>query len=517
MRQNSYFIFKLQIMQLVLLLLSSGVVLLAQDSELLSHSSQYIHGISENKDLETARRQATNTLLNQIQVTVSSILKSRTIEDSKSINEFSELTQESVSFLDLPNLQEKVIKTKNGYKVYKFIERSEVDRFFELRKGKIKEYMKFAKQHELQLDVFSALRNYYYAFLLSKSYPDTIIYVLPDMESPINYPAVGIHNKINQILNDVNISIDGCEASNELLLLYMFATFKGQPIKKLAVTYYNGLGNELTYAENGKLTVVLYQNPVSTSMPFSANIIYFADADLENEPGLLQLHKYYQSHIFDNSKLINIDLSPFAKIDFEATFQHQTVQFKPRLAVISATNFRWDFGDGGISSNAEPIHRYKQKSLYTVTLQLNDNEKLRIQKTIDLYSENLSDIVEDNTRNEVVREAELKSEQEEGKPIKPVEMPQVADSSLIDRLLAIKDVDKLEKFLVEEHQNGMLQFGNREDFYTSEGKYVVVFDSEKLYCVLKCQGGYFEHQESGQRLADLTAFKGKKQVWLLIY
>lgn len=73
----------------------------------------------------------------------------------------------------------------------------------------------------------------------------------------------------------------------------------------------------------------------------------------------------------------NSEVEPVAEFTYTIT-QPMTVIFKNESSNASA--YHWDFGDGITSTRQHPVHKYKKKGVYKVTLKASHNGKSRVRE-----------------------------------------------------------------------------------------------------------------------------------------
>ena len=501
---------RLEKVGLICLLLFLISTLAAQPIDFITKSSNYYYGVGESENLNEARQQALNEMVTSIQVYIASEFITQRVETKEAVDEFVQLIQKSSSIIQLSNVQEKREKRKKIYHVVKYVEKEEVSKFFEKNKNKIKEYLKYATRYEEESDLLGALKNYFRAYLLSKTYPDTIQLHIPDIPLQTEFPSLAIGNKIDQIIRDINITINRCETENEALIAHAAVQYKHNPVKRLALTYYNGFGEETSYIDDGETEMVFEVKPIDTELPISMHIEYAFERDIVKDQYLNLIYQNSSPQFFDNTKQTKLDLMPFIQVDFQVDFKDDIVQFNHQLKTIAPKSFHWDFGDGSISTNQSPIHKYESIGIYTVTLKLNENEKLICRKKINLENKTVSEL------SDVKQDKENKPDITYSNDENMKDLNQ-EDSELFEEFISIEDTKNLLQYLEKSYTLGYLVYGKKDTFRNLDGLYVAVVDQNNVSGIFQYINSRYVDQKSNEIFEDLSHFHGKFTIWVMFF
>jgi hypothetical protein len=121
---------------LLLLLLLVPVEIISQQE------NNYCIGAAENADVEKAKQDAMKSMLEQIQVFVSSSVKRKIQETNTALNETTSVEVIAQTSMQLQEVQEEIVKdADNIFHVKKFIARDVVKKMFVLRKQKTIEHL----------------------------------------------------------------------------------------------------------------------------------------------------------------------------------------------------------------------------------------------------------------------------------------------------------------------------------------------------------------------------------------
>jgi hypothetical protein len=109
------------------------------------------------------------------------------------------------------------------------------------------------------------------------------------------------------------------------------------------------------------------------------------------------------------------------------------------------------------------------------------------------------------------------------KKISEVDVPPQQQNQLINKygidfineMRTIQNYPQLEKYLQSNRQAGKIKFGSMRDFINLEGKYVVIFDMDKIYTVLIYTNDKYIDLYNNREYVELSQyFRGKRQCWV---
>lgn len=144
---------------------------------------------------------------------------------SSSVNTYSRAT--------LTNTERIIIQNEPDAYVGRWIKRSEINKIFELRIQKAKEYVSEAVKAEETGKIDDALRNYYWALTLCKSlqHPNEVVY---DGHMLMQW----IPQRMNDIFRNLNATVVKRHGDD----VELFITYKGKPVNTIDYTYFDGQG-----------------------------------------------------------------------------------------------------------------------------------------------------------------------------------------------------------------------------------------------------------------------------------
>ncbi len=324
----------------------------------INNSEVYIHGVGHGNTVAEADIDALRVLSSNICIHVSGV----TIDTTKNVvtngdaETYKRLTSiiKAYTNITLHNTQRHVIS--QGPKVCtvgRWIKRTEVNKIFEHRKQKIKDYVKSGIDAINTGKIDVALKDCYWALALVNSLqePNEAKYELieNDPQSAVTL-IVWLPQQIRDILS--NIKIDAVKRIDDEVDL--FITYKDKPVTSLDYTYFDGSDFSYIYsAKDGKGIIELPPNDQSEHYQLNIEYEYRGqsqiDKDLEDALEVVpSLH--IPNQIMVKSKPTNkrekkLESTNFSKIDPDDYARPNTVKNVSRYettlnAIVSAITDR---------------------------------------------------------------------------------------------------------------------------------------------------------------------------------
>ncbi len=252
----------------LLLLLCLSQMTMAQNPQkqvetILQNTERYLSAIGEGSTLEEADQYALHQLTSQISVSVQSQFTLEEGEVTENAQTSSRSAVESVvktySQGTLRNARQIIVeKDKNtGYKVLRYIEKTDLQKVFEERKAKIMDYVSLAEKSEEKGEIDYALRYNYNAYCLLRSLPDRN--TVRRNNEPL---AITIPKKMESILGKIDCAVTSWKDNT----VSLFFTYDGVAVNSLAFQVHNGYeyGHPIT-AKNGNASVEMSMGNSSSS------------------------------------------------------------------------------------------------------------------------------------------------------------------------------------------------------------------------------------------------------------
>lgn len=212
----------------------------SQTWEAVINNPAYIYGEGWGVTVAEADKQALNDLISKISVHVEGNVTVTENEEIKngSVNATTQFNSvvNTYSQTTLHNTQKVVIKNEPDAHVGRWIKRSDINKIFESRKNKIKDYVNSAVKAEKAAKLDVALKDYYWALSLLKSLqnPNELTYHTDTGDDVIlmNW----IPRQMNDIFNNLTTSVSKRNGEDiEISILY-----KGMPVNSIDYTYFDG-------------------------------------------------------------------------------------------------------------------------------------------------------------------------------------------------------------------------------------------------------------------------------------
>ena len=291
---------------LLILFCSLGNALMAQiNIEDIKKSPRYwcAEGVGTTK--EEADNHALSQISSQIYVNISSRFRDsdRTIGKSDGTIEsgfVQEGSIESSSFSSLMNIKMLVLDEEPNARVFRYVEKSEVDSMFARRKRKILDFVNTGKVAEQRLQIDDALRNYYWALMLTKVCPGTIYgnFNGEDMNLLTFLPL-----KIKSVIANVRTCLKDCVFKDNRYYANVGFTYNDKEVSSVQLRYFDGqsyVGPLVVRDGLGEMELVAL--PVDDKIKFRFEYMFLNEAkslDLE----LAALFKDTQPYIIDNASV----------------------------------------------------------------------------------------------------------------------------------------------------------------------------------------------------------------------
>lgn len=267
-----------------ILLVLSILPAFSQSWEAVKNNPNFIYGEGWGTSVAEADKKALNDLISKISVHVAGTTTHNESEtsnkdgiDSKSQFQ-SAITTYSQATLN--NTEKVIIKNEPDAHVGRWIKRSEINKIFESRKAKIKDYVSSAIKAESQGKIDVALKDYYWALSLVKSLqnPNEVYY---ETEDDGNVLLVSwIPHQMNEIFSNLDAAVtkrDGDEV--ELMISY-----KGIPVNSIDYAYFDGRDWSNIYsAKDGVGVLELAPGNQSSNYQMRFEYEYRGEAQIDRE------------------------------------------------------------------------------------------------------------------------------------------------------------------------------------------------------------------------------------------
>ena len=270
---------------LTILLITLPVLVFAQDWEDIKNDHKnYISGEGWGDSLEEAEQNALAALIRQISVVVIQDFEVTNIEkqynDDTEVQSYLENKIQTYSNATLTNTETMVLSQEPDAHVARWMKRSELEKVFEGRRAKVREYMINAEKAESKGKVDDALRNYYWAYILLTTLPLPSEMKHIDAEKNEHTLVTYIPERMNEICESITASVASRNGDD----LNLFFTYEGKPVASLDYTYFDGRRWSNQYsAKDGKGVLELAPGALGETLQLKIEYAYKNEAHIDRE------------------------------------------------------------------------------------------------------------------------------------------------------------------------------------------------------------------------------------------
>lgn len=229
------------------IIITMALTVTAQGVDGIKRNSSYLYGEGGGVTLQAAKEAALADLIQKISVTVHSDFTSKERELNQDGNVTSDAEYQSIirsySTATLTNVKTIVLKPEPDASVFLYIAKSEIDRIFESRVAKAKEFVGNADEALKNGQIDDALRYYYWSYCLVKSlrYPNEAKIFVDGQERSL---LAWLPTRIDDVMGKVKVqSRRTAENTYEIT-----ATYDGRSVRSMDYTYFDGVDNSPVYS-----------------------------------------------------------------------------------------------------------------------------------------------------------------------------------------------------------------------------------------------------------------------------
>lgn len=229
------------------IIITMALTVMAQGVDGIKRNSSYLYGEGGGVTLQAAKEAALADLIQKISVTVHSDFTSKERELNQDGNITSDAEYQSIirsySTATLTNVKTIVLKPEPDASVFLYIAKSEIDRIFESRVAKAKEFVGNADEALKNGQIDDALRYYYWSYCLVKSlrYPNEAKIFVDGQERSL---LAWLPTRIDDVMGKVKVQ-SRRTADNTYEIT---ATYDGRPVRSMDYTYFDGVDNSPVYS-----------------------------------------------------------------------------------------------------------------------------------------------------------------------------------------------------------------------------------------------------------------------------
>lgn len=229
------------------IIITMALTVTAQGVDGIKRNSSYLYGEGGGVTLQAAKEAALADLIQKISVTVHNDFTSKERELNQDGNVTSDAEYQSIirsySTATLTNVKTIVLKPEPDASVFLYIAKSEIDRIFESRVAKAKEFVGNADEALKNGQIDDALRYYYWSYCLVKSlrYPNEAKIFVDGQERSL---LAWLPTRIDDVMGKVKVQ-SRRTADNTYEIT---ATYDGRPVRSMDYTYFDGVDNSPVYS-----------------------------------------------------------------------------------------------------------------------------------------------------------------------------------------------------------------------------------------------------------------------------
>lgn len=229
------------------IIITMALTVTAQGVDGIKRNSSYLYGEGGGVTLQAAKEAALADLIQKISVTVHSDFSSKERELNQDGNVTSDAEYQSIirsySTATLTNVKTIVLKPEPDASVFLYIAKSEIDRIFESRVAKAKEFVGNADEALKNGQIDDALRYYYWSYCLVKSlrYPNEAKIFVDGQERSL---LAWLPTRMDDVMGKVKVQ-SRRTADNTYEIT---ATYDGRPVRSMDYTYFDGVDNSPVYS-----------------------------------------------------------------------------------------------------------------------------------------------------------------------------------------------------------------------------------------------------------------------------
>ena len=267
-----------------ILLFLSVVPAFSQSWDDIKGNNAYLYGEGWGTTVAEADQAALSDLVSKISVTItgSSVSEEEEVVWNGALDAKSsvQLKVQTYSGAVLSNTERLIVRNEPDAYVGRYVKRNEVDRIFEGRKNKVKEFIGLAQNAEKNYKIDDCLRYYYWAYVLvhSLQHPNEAVYA--DSDGRVHVLSAWLPAQMNAVFDGLKAEVSGKEGSD----LLMRFSYKGQPVESLDYTYFDGKGWSNVYsAKEGEGVLELPASVAPEKIQLKYEFEYRGQAHLDKE------------------------------------------------------------------------------------------------------------------------------------------------------------------------------------------------------------------------------------------
>ena len=246
----------------------------------------YYWGEGEGATYAEADKLALTELISKISVHIEASISNRDVEKNGELQSEYDISFKSFSNATLNGAQVIVLSNAPKSHIVRFISKKAVDKIFEQREDKVRDYVRTAMRCEQRGKIDEALRHYYWGLKLLQSLVEPNKVVLTDNGNNLLL-ITEIPKRINTILDNLKVSVMDVDEGDVDILI----TYKGQPVTSLDYTYFDGqMWSPLYSAKDGRGILELRQGMTPDMVQLKYEYEYTSESHIDKEMAIVMEH-----------------------------------------------------------------------------------------------------------------------------------------------------------------------------------------------------------------------------------
>lgn len=248
--------------------------------------ANYYWGEGFGATYSEADRMALTELISKISVSIEATISNRDSEVNGDYKSEYDISFKSYSNATLNGAQVIVVSNEPESQVFRFISKKDVEKIFEQREEKVRDYVRTAARCEEHGKIDEALRYYYWGLKLLQSLLEPNKVRLTDGGAN-TLLITEIPKRINEILENLQVKVLGEEDGDVDILI----TYKGNPVASVDYTYFDGLTWSTLYsAKDGRGLLELRQGMTADMAQLKFEYEYLGESHIDKEMNTVMLH-----------------------------------------------------------------------------------------------------------------------------------------------------------------------------------------------------------------------------------
>ncbi len=268
---------------------ASGFHLGAQSiQEIKADRNTYIWGEGSGVTLHRANLDALAMIISQISVQVESsftLLQEESIVEGK--DNFEETFKgviNTYSTAALNNTESIVLENEPNARVFRFIKRADVEKIFDERERKIRDFVRNGISACESARPSDALRYYYWALTLLKSHPKAGEIAMPDQHGHEQLLITLLDKLIHNVFSEIAVQVVEIRKQHNLTTYLLDIRYKGKPAKSFVYSYWTGRDWTNLYSGRDGLGVAEFaEGTTIKEIRFKTEYVFENETSIDNE------------------------------------------------------------------------------------------------------------------------------------------------------------------------------------------------------------------------------------------